>query len=759
MKRKALNKCVLYLALISMMFNTLGTLSDVSANSSEAILENNTYIISMNKDMSEAFYLPSKDQGAYIKRGGSIGNQSDQARYNLTHLGDNKYKIESVFSGLSWRVKGESKNDNAKIIQSTYINDVFSQFYIEEYQDAYRIRNVYSNKLISPSGKDVVQHSSPKSSKIYIQKSHILEEGRYTLSTKGTGMTDNFYAPNLKVGATIARGGSVVDLGDATTWTLSHISNGRYRIQNQASKLYMAVKDYATSGTADVIQVQETLNKNALFNIEKNSDGFNIRNVNSGKFIGPDGSKVVQSDSFINSKILIKRLEKTDDIESGIYTIDLGSENDLLYSSNDIWGSQISRNGKIDKGNSAKWNIQKYNNQLYRIQNVETGLFLSVAGDSNNDNAKIIQVRDNAEQLSQLWTITRTSGTSYRIKNAKSHGLLTGNNNDVVQHKNPKTKTVELMPIFTDEISMVLHSDEVYESGYYPENSEVGAEIKVGGSREQHGDLIHWKLEAVKRNIYKFKNVKTGLYLDVKAESTADNAILIQSPKKNVSSQEFGIIAVDRAYQIYNVKSKKFLTNNGDTMIQSSKISPLSNFYIYEKEPLAFEEGEYMIYVSYFRNRDGNEVINSINDIYTNQKDSEIYNISNDTIIDEKDTKSYIDEIMTSTSLSSGDFVRATISSPIVSDARTWIIKEEEHGYTIQNKYSKLYLTSENDLLLQREKTGERNQVFLLERTGIINQLANIQSATGGYIMSRYGSHSAYALGDDQISFTVSKIN
>lgn len=241
----------------------------------------------------------------------------------------------------------------------------------------------------------------------------------YTLKNKNTG-----YTLGTENGALVS-GTNIIQGSMNPQWLITEISDGKYKIINEASKMALEVVASSKDNLAYVDEATYTGAQNQLWKFINAGYGYlRIKNVNSGKVLDLSsllvGSKLIVNEDCNLSKQTwsIQPVYKPNLVSNATYYIQNRKNYINLGCSSTANASLITQHGT-----NNKWKFIEVFDGEYKIINATSGLVLDVSNGSLADGAKIVQWPYSGSK-NQLWTFIPSTKDFVKIKNVKSGQVL-----------------------------------------------------------------------------------------------------------------------------------------------------------------------------------------------------------------------------------------------------------------------------------------------------------------------------------------------
>jgi Ricin-type beta-trefoil lectin domain-like/Secretion system C-terminal sorting domain len=349
---------------------------------------------------------------------------------------------------------------------------------------------------------------------------------------------------------------------------------GNYLLQNVSTGQYMTVRD---TDNGKLTQQSKIGQNPQRFEVSQTDEGYTIKSIASDTIeayftISASALKLASR----SSKGQQWKLDNVGTSDRDAFTIQ-GIADTKLIGVNSTTDIQIVllAIGREDK--RAQWRfVPVLEAGRYKLQNISTGLFMSVVGGSRNNGAKIEQATENNENWQLFDVVELGQGEGYSISpvNTRKTKWLSVNRN-VSTTGNPVGTQLFIQSALSFATAGDEQSWEIASSSSFPDKNDqfsirslfqsssksIGVQNATTPAVTQTNFVnsdsrLQWRFIKVppfveiEEGKYQIQNVATGKYMEVNAASTADGAKIVQAQESSAKNQRFKIVYEGDKYRI-----------------------------------------------------------------------------------------------------------------------------------------------------------------------------------------------------------------
>ena len=425
------------------------------------------------------------------------------------------------------------------------------------------------------------EENSNSDLKIYM--SRVIEEGAYYIST----YQDSKYVLDIEDESELQL--CIKNNTENQRFYIQYAGNGYYKIYNVKSAKVLAVSDGSTENETKIGQYESNDTSAQRWKIRKNIDGtYNFIAECSGLALDMENGIIeegtnIQQYTYTNSYTQRFRLEKTSLLNEGIVSIKKEMNQNMVL--------DVNNNTSEDKTQIQLWEenqslsqcfeIHKVSENEVRIRTASSGGWITEMGTENG--SQVVQLGNSLTPISDsnIWVLEWNNGITFKNKES---GLYL----DVNWNANENGTKIQVWEKNSNQESQrfLVHEIQLIKNGWYEIASSSGKVLDLDNSGSDWGtNIIIW--DGTQNNNQKFKIEKKddgyviytmhNLTFDVEEGSKEDGAIIRQWEDNGASCQRWIPEIKDGGYIAFkNVNSGKYIdienesTENGAKILQNT---------------------------------------------------------------------------------------------------------------------------------------------------------------------------------------------
>lgn len=528
-----------------------------SAESSVANITDGTYTIGMHDDntykVDLADYAVTDGARAQVWQ----QNYADNQKFVFQKDGADTYTIRNVHSGKYLEILYGGSNGEYKVTQCHYTGADCQRWYLYQLSDgSFSLKNKGTGKYMDvangsiSNGNDIQTWAGngTAAQKFWLNPAATLTDGVYTVRCAG----DSTYGWDI-AGASSDSGANLQAWNSQHKFVISHGEDGLYTIRVLHSGKYLDVYDAGKNNGTNITQYDFHGNANQKWSAIPNTDGtYSFVSKCNGLYIDLNGGTLANGSNLQcwagNGTNAQKwTLQRQGVLDSGVFFIGNAAQpNYRLEVSN-----RSTENGAnvllyhAHGATSQQFRVEKQDDALYTITNVNSGKALSLAGNGKAPSTNIQQ-----SETAEKWSVVPNSDGSYTFVSASNGLALDMNGNNVANGSNIQCWT----PNGGTAQKWVLHktvtapiADGIYQINY---GADASFRADVSGNSLDNGATIHlwtahngenqkYQLTHVGGGFYTIRSMNSGKYWDVKNGAAEKGTDLQQYQGNGSTSQKF----------------------------------------------------------------------------------------------------------------------------------------------------------------------------------------------------------------------------
>ena len=483
-------------------------------------------------------------------------NSTPAQRWQLTYVGNGYYTLKNLKSGLCLDVPG-AEAVSEKMLQQYTGNGTDAQLW--QLVDMGNGQYSLVSKVSSNLAVDVQGGSSQDGTSVWLYEVNRsaaqlwsflspdvgIAEGVYTIGHSGTNQVVDISNGSLVGTANVQQ--CVSNSTYAQYYRITYdASDGYYRVANIKSGLLLDVAEGSPYAGANVWQIASNGTNAQKWCIQRNADGtYSLFSALSGKALDVAGNssstganvQVYYANGSSAQKWVLTSLDNW--FADGVYQIVAANnrENDVSIVSSAIGSTSdnVLTASRLLNSANQKWAVVSTGDGYYMITNLNMRKALAVDGTAARSGVNVLLADRDATSASQLWKLVVATG-GFKLVSKLSDGYVM----DIYGNGMSANSNVQL----------------------YASNDTI-AQRFLFATADVLSELSHYTLLVGDEN---------GNAIDVYDGSVADGATIWLHEYNDTLAQYYRIEDVgDGTSRIANVKSGKYLTVDGDGIVQRSQ--------------------------------------------------------------------------------------------------------------------------------------------------------------------------------------------
>ena len=352
----------------------------------------------------------------------------------------------------------------------------------------------------------------------------------------------------------------------------SYQGDGYYKISSVCSALALDVKDGSKENSANIRQWSDNGTDAQRFKIIKNTDGtYSFKVKVSGKMLDVEGAvfengRNIQQYKSNNTIAQHFNIEKVDLVNEGITSIKKATNNKVgldvpSNSSNDGLAIQLYEN---NNSLAQRFEIHKVDENEIRIRTASSGGWLTEKGKKNG--SEVVQIGNSSTPVSKAntWKVEWNDGITLKNKESGLYLDINANSNDNGAKIQvwEKSKTQEAQ-------RFIINKENLINDGWYEISSQLGTTMNLDDSSSGWGtNILMWEKKNQSKQKFKITYKDSGylittiygLALDVENGSKDNSANVRQWEDNGTACQRWLTEVADGGYiRFKNLNSGKYL--------------------------------------------------------------------------------------------------------------------------------------------------------------------------------------------------------